>query len=90
MWKVIIDYDAACPAEVQGAVDVRLDQLADAAGDVLDSGSGSGFGRRDLDYAFGSEAEAQRLLDAVESAFSERSDLDLSVCAARLDEAMDA
>lgn len=90
MWKVIIDYDANRPIEEQDAVDARLDGLADAAGEVVESGSGSGFGRRDLDYAFETEAEADRLAQSVQAAYRDRPTLDLSVRAVSLDETFDA
>lgn len=85
MWKVIIDYDASRPLEEQDAVDATLDRLADEAGEVVESGAGSGFGRRDLDYAYETEAEAVRLAEAVEGAFADRPADDLTVRTVLLD-----
>ncbi|GAB5550251.1 MAG: hypothetical protein SangKO_100110 [Sandaracinaceae bacterium] len=90
MWKVIVDYDASRPLDEQDAVDTTLDRLADEAGEVVESGAGSGFGRRDLDYAFETEAEAVCLAESVEAAFADRPGLDLTVRAVSLDETFDA
>ena len=90
MWKVIVDYDASLAIDEQDTVDTMFDKLAEDAGEVLESGSGSGFGRRDLDYAFRSEAEAARLARSIEAAFRERVDLDLMVRAIDLNETLDS
>ena len=90
MWKVIIDYDAALPLDEQDAVDADLDRLADSAGAVVESGSGSGFGRRDLDYAYETEGEAAALTESIEATFAGRDGLDLTVRAVELGEEWDA
>lgn len=89
-WKVIVDYDAALPLNEQDAIDSELDRLADASGEIIESGSGSGFGRRDLDYAYETEPEATALTEAVEATFAKRDDLDLTVRAVELDEEWDS
>ena len=78
-WTVTVDYDGHLPATEQDALDQAIDRLADAAGEVMDSGSGAGFGRRHLDYSFDREDEADRLAISVGSSFKGRVDLDLSV-----------
>ena len=78
-WTVTADYDGHLPASEQDALDLAIDRLADQAGEVVDSGSGAGFGRRHLDYTFGREDEAYRLATAVESSFATRDHFDLSV-----------
>jgi hypothetical protein len=88
-WKVIVDYDGALPPDEQLAVDQELDRLADASGSVVDSGSGAGFGRRDLDYAFETESEADAFADAVRAAFDARPELDLTVRSVEIEEDMD-
>ena len=71
-WRIIVSYDASLPADQQDAIDAELDRLAEASGEVVDSGSGSGFGRRDLDYAYGTPGEASALASVIEEAFQDR------------------
>lgn len=78
-WTVTVDYDGQLPASEQETIDLSIDRLADQAGEVVDSGSGAGFGRRHLDYAFDREDEAHRLATSVESSFATRDQIDLSV-----------
>jgi len=86
-WKVIVDYDASRPLDEQDAVDQQIDRLAEAAGEVIDSGAGSGFGRRDLDYSYATESEAAALVDAIIASLGSRESLDLTVRKAEIDEA---
>ena len=78
-WKVIVDYDASRPLEEQDTIDQQIDRLAEAAGEVIDSGAGSGFGRRDLDYAYATEDEATTLATSLRSSISTHHQIDLTV-----------
>lgn len=81
-----MDYDADRSSDELDLVDATIDRLADEVGEVVDSGSGAGFGRRHLDYTFEHEATAGRLVSEVESTFASRSDLDLSVMTVEFDD----
>ena len=89
LWKVLIDYDASLPLDQHDAIDTELDRLAADSGEVVDSGSGTGFGRRDLDYAYETETEATKLVAAVQAAFASQPELDLTIRAVEVDEAPD-
>lgn len=60
-YKVMVVYPLHSNPDDDEAIDVIVDRLALQAGVVLDSGAGSGFGMRDLDYLYATLAEARRL-----------------------------
>ena len=87
-WKVIVDYDASRPLDEQDAVDQEIDRLAEAAGEVIDSGAGSGFGRRDLDYSYATESRQRRCRSHQATSLGSAGDLDMTVAReAEIDEA---
>ena len=89
-WKVIIDYDARRSIEEQDRIDQEMDRLAQSSGVIVDGGRGSGFDRRDLDYHYDSEEEAEALVQGVTDAFSNRAGLDLSARYIALEGAFEA
>ncbi len=64
-YKVVVVYPLHSDPSDDEAIDASVDRLAVEAGEVLDSGAGSGFGMRDLDYLYATLEEARRLEGAL-------------------------
>lgn len=66
LWKVLLSRldDESLAGEEW---DNQMDAIAEACPDLMDSGSGYGFGRRFLDYTFTGRASAQQVVDAAEA-----------------------
>lgn len=70
-YKVIVTYPLN--EEIAAEVDRAIDAMAEAAGALLDSGGGAGFGDRTLDYEYATEDEAHALREAIEAQYGDGS-----------------